>query len=66
MELDNYDNNRGTPTKRTGSNNNVNLENEFESKPNGGDIPEIHTPKPSDATNNIPIEIPNRGAHGEK
>lgn len=66
MELDNFDNNKGTPTKRIGSHNSISLDYEVNSNSNDGDNPEIHTPRPSNATNDIPIEVPGRGVHGDK
>lgn len=66
MKLDNFDNNKGTPSKRTGFHNDASMDSEITPKSTDNESTEIHTPTPSNATNDIPIEVPERSAHGEK
>lgn len=66
MELNNFNNGKSTPSKRTGFHSNISSDSEVNPKPAGNDSPEIHIPKPSNATNDIPIEVPGRGAHGDQ
>jgi len=65
MTLDDFNNNKSTPTKKTGFHDDMSMDSET-SKPATNENLEIHTPSPADATNDIPIEIPERGAHQNK
>ncbi len=42
--MDKYNNNKGTPTKRTGSKNRINPDYDFNTEYGDGDIPDIDKP----------------------
>lgn len=56
--MDKMDDNKGTPTKDTGSNNNISLNNTFNSEFSGK--PEIAEPNPMIGIPVIPVEMPAR------
>lgn len=59
MNNDKFDNNKDTPTKRTDFKDDTDIDiNTNTTQP--GNLPEIDAPKPSNATNDIPTEMPNR------
>jgi hypothetical protein len=58
MNRDKFDNNNATPTKRTDFKDDTNHDNDSKSGNNQGNVPEISNPNPSNATNDIPSEMP--------
>jgi len=62
--MDKLENNKGTPTKRTGAKNQINLDYDFNTEYGDGDIPDIDKPNPSNSTNAIPDERPRRDGPG--
>lgn len=61
--MDRYNDNKATPTKRTGvKNDNNSLDTGSDNDNNGNQIisPEIAQPNPTSATPNIPAEMPSR------
>ncbi|MDF2543324.1 MAG: hypothetical protein K0S47_3042 [Herbinix sp.] len=56
--MDKMDNNKATPTKRTGLQNDNNSDNNYQN--NNTNTPEIEQPGPSTATPPIPAEMPAR------
>ncbi len=62
--MDYSKNNKGTPSKRSGAQDVINLDYDFNTEYGDGDIPEIDKPKPSNATNVIPDEVPRRDGPG--
>lgn len=42
--MNNFSNNKGTPTKKTGSKNKINLDYDFNTEYGDGDIPDIDKP----------------------
>lgn len=57
--MDNYNNNKATPTKRTGENNNP-LDRGNDNDATQKITPEITQPNPSTATPSFPTEMPAR------
>lgn len=55
--MDQMDNNKGTPTKRTSLRNDINFEN-FNTSTDF--IPEVEQPNPANSTPSIPEEMPAR------
>lgn len=70
--MDKMENNKGTPSKDTGSQNGINYDFDYNTEYGDGDIPEIdkskssnskfeiNSPKSMNATPEIPIEMPVR------
>lgn len=65
FHMENAKNSKGTPTKRTGAQNRINLDYDFNSDFGDGDIPDIDKNKASDSTTNVkPDDIPRRDGPG--
>lgn len=60
LKMDRMQNNKGTPSKDTGSKNRINLDYDFNTEYGDGDIPNIDKPNYSNATPKIPVEMPIR------
>jgi hypothetical protein len=56
--MDKMDDNKGTPTKRTGAKNEASYDNDMRME--HGNVPEIEQPNPSKGTPSIPAEMPAR------
>ncbi|NLK27954.1 MAG: hypothetical protein GX306_06380 [Clostridiales bacterium] len=55
MDKNNLENNKGTPTKRTGANKDISVENDYKNT-----TTEIEQPNRTSATPDIPAEMPAR------
>ncbi|RDU24387.1 hypothetical protein [Anaerosacchariphilus polymeriproducens] len=53
--MDHIENNKGTPSKDTGTKNKINLDYDYNTEYGDGDIPEIDKPQTSNATPEIQI-----------
>lgn len=62
--MDKTKNNKGTPSKGSNTKNGINLDYDYNTEYGDGDIPEIDKPKPSNATDVIPDEVPRRDGPG--
>lgn len=62
--MDKAKNNKGTPGKGSNARNGINLDYDYNTEYGDGDIPEIDKPKPSNATDVIPDEVPRRDGPG--
>lgn len=62
--MNNINDSKGTPTKRTGAKNKINLDYDFNTEFGDGDIPDIDKPNPSSSTDVIPDEVPRRDGPG--
>jgi len=63
--MDNYDNSRATPKKRTGENNDNNTSNRNDNNTVQKSTPEIIQPNPPSATPSFPAEMPARDVKTE-
>lgn len=63
--MDNYDNSRATPKKRTGDNNDNYSDSVRDNNATQKSTPEISQPNPPSATPSFPSEIPPRDAGEE-
>lgn len=56
LNLDKFNNNKGTPTKRTGSKDKINLDYDFNTEYGDGDVPDIDKPNNEDDDDNYSDE----------